>query len=192
MSVRRKTLNRRILIRTCYVCGRTFSTTADTPFVRQLQNVEGKKQKTCYFCSEKCKQSTYKHLFDNAAWKRKKERDAKRDVKEKNRKYYEAHREEICRKRREYYKANVGLAASNSKYQREKRKLINTNENTKKELIQSAIDCLKATNEQMNEYLTVFKLKYPNTYKNLSEHWLTHSFQRYYVYSTAKSIIETY
>ena len=66
------------------------------------------------------------------------------------------------------------------------------NENTKKELIQSAIDCLKATNEQMNEYLTVFKLKYPNTYKNLSEHWLTHSFQRYYVYSTAKSIIETY
>lgn len=66
------------------------------------------------------------------------------------------------------------------------------NENTTKPMIQSAIDCLKATNEQMNEYLTVFKLKYPNTYKNLSEHWLTHSFQRYYVFSTAKSIIEAY
>lgn len=99
MSIRRKTSNRQILTRICYVCGKTFSVTADTPFVRQLQNVNGKKQKTCYFCSERCKMPTYKHLFDGLARKRKQERDSHRDVKEKNRKYYEAHREEICIKK---------------------------------------------------------------------------------------------
>lgn len=129
MSVRRNTKNRLLLVRTCYVCGKTFSVTADTPFVRQLQNVEGKKQKTCYFCSEKCKQSTYKHLFDGLAWKRREEREAKRDISAKNKKYYLAHREEICKKKREYYNINVGLAAINNKYQRNKRKLLASKDN---------------------------------------------------------------
>lgn len=93
--VRRQTTNRLTLFRTCYVCGQTMITTADTPFMRQLPNVDGKKQKTCYFCSESCKQSTYIHNFDGLAWKRKQEYEAQRDTKEKNRRFYAAHAEEM-------------------------------------------------------------------------------------------------
>lgn len=97
MGVRRNTTNRLTLYRTCHVCGQTMITTADTPFVRQLPGVGGKKQKTCYFCSESCKNSTYLHNFDGLYWKRKeeydRERDARRDRGEENRRYYAAHRE---------------------------------------------------------------------------------------------------
>ena len=65
------------------------------------------------------------------------------------------------------------------------------NYNSTKANIQSAIDCLTATDEEMNDYLVVFKLKYPNSYKRIVENgnWLTHYFNRYYVYSTAKTIL---
>jgi hypothetical protein len=64
---------------------------------------------------------------------------------------------------------------------------VNDNKNT----IQEAIDCLSASDEEMQDYLTVFKLKYPNSYKRIVENgnWLLHSFNRFYVYSTAKMII---
>ena len=73
MSVRRQTDTRLFLIRTCHTCGKIFSTTAASPFMRQIKNVGGKKQKTCYFCSETCKAASYKHLFDGKAAERKAE-----------------------------------------------------------------------------------------------------------------------
>lgn len=64
---------------------------------------------------------------------------------------------------------------------------MNDNKNT----IQAAIDCLSASDEEMQDYLTVFKLKYPNSYKMIVKNgnWLLHSFNRFYVYSTGKMII---
>lgn len=59
MSIRRDTTNRLSLIRVCHTCGRSFPTTAATPFMRQMYNVDGKRQKTCYFCSEACKLASY-------------------------------------------------------------------------------------------------------------------------------------
>lgn len=100
MSIRKNTTNRYTLFRTCYVCGQTMITTADTPFMRQLYDVDGKKQKTVYFCSESCKESTYKHHFDGLAWKRREEKEARRDNSERNKRYYETHADE----RREYAK----------------------------------------------------------------------------------------
>ena len=73
LSVRRKTNNRLTLFRKCFICGKDIVTTADTPFIRQIANVNGKKQATVYFCSESCKRKSYKHLFDGNADKRRKE-----------------------------------------------------------------------------------------------------------------------
>lgn len=63
--------------------------------------------------------------------------------------------------------------------------------NDNKATIQNAIDCLKASDEQMNGYLIVFKLKYPNSYNIIINNgdWLTHYHNRLYVYNTAKSIL---
>ena len=65
------------------------------------------------------------------------------------------------------------------------------NYNSTKANIQSAINCLTATDEEMEEYMVVFKLKYPNSYEAIIKNgnWLTHYFNRYYVYSTAKTIL---
>lgn len=63
--------------------------------------------------------------------------------------------------------------------------------NCKKSTIENAISCLEATDEEMNDYLTVFKLKYPNSYNVVVNNgdWLTHSHNRYYVYNSAKMIL---
>lgn len=63
--------------------------------------------------------------------------------------------------------------------------------NSNKSTIEGAIKCLEATDEEMNDYLTVFKLKYPNSYISITNNgiWLTHSHNRYYVYTSAKSIL---
>lgn len=53
MSVRRQTANRLTLFRTCGTCGKQIVTTADTPWVRQVER-DGKRQATTYFCSEGC------------------------------------------------------------------------------------------------------------------------------------------
>lgn len=60
-----------------------------------------------------------------------------------------------------------------------------------KATIEDAIKCLEATDEEMNDYLTVFKLKYYNSYVAIMQagNWLIHSHNRYYVYSTARQII---
>lgn len=66
------------------------------------------------------------------------------------------------------------------------------NGNCNKATIESAIKCLEATDEEMNDYLTVVKLAYPNTYKRILEagNYLTHSYNRYYVYHTARMILK--
>ena len=89
MAVRRKTANRLTLFRTCHTCGKSIVTTADTPFVRQI--VIGGRQVTCYFCGEACKRASYKHTgwWDGLADARRKAREATRDTKEKNRRYYD-------------------------------------------------------------------------------------------------------
>lgn len=63
--------------------------------------------------------------------------------------------------------------------------------NCKKSTIEDAIKCLEATDEEMNDYLTVVKLKYSNIYKKVTEdeNWIIGSYYRYYVYSLAKMVL---
>lgn len=125
MSVRRQTTNRLTLYRVCGTCGKSIVTTADTPWVRQTER-DGKKQATTYFCSEKCFAASYKHIgwYDGKAEERRKLKEARRDHKEKNRKYREAHAEELREKARLRRLANPSLAAADSAYTRRKRKLL--------------------------------------------------------------------
>lgn len=125
MSVRRNTTNRLTLYRTCGTCGRQIVTTADTPWVRQVER-DGKKQATTYFCSEKCFAASYKHIgwYDGKAEERRKLKEARRDWKTKNRKYREAHAEELREKARLRRLANPSMAAADSAYNRKKRKLL--------------------------------------------------------------------
>ena len=129
MSKRRNTKNRLMLVRSCHTCGRSFSVTADSPFMRQMPNVDGKKQKTCYFCTEKCFAASYKHIgwFDGLAWKRRQEKEAARDTAEKNRRYDAAHAERERARARARYWADPESARKNSAYQRRKRKLMGVN-----------------------------------------------------------------
>ena len=125
MSVRRQTANRLTLFRTCGTCGKQIVTTADTPWVRQVER-DGKKQATTYFCCEKCFAASYKHIgwYDGKAEERRKLKEARRDWKTKNRKYREAHAEELREKARQRRLANPGMAAADSAYNRKKRKLL--------------------------------------------------------------------
>ena len=125
MSVRRNTTNRLTLYRVCGTCGRQIVTTADTPWVRQVER-DGKKQATTYFRSEKCFAASYKHIgwYDGKAEERRKLKEARRDWKTKNRKYREAHAEELREKARLRRLANPGMAAADSAYNRKKRKLL--------------------------------------------------------------------
>lgn len=63
--------------------------------------------------------------------------------------------------------------------------------NDNKATIEDAINCLESTDEEMNDYLTVVKLKYPNIYKTIvnNGNWLVHSHNRYAVYTMAKSAL---
>ena len=125
MSVRKPgAMSRKTLFRDCFICGKHFSTTADTPFVRQITNVNGKKQATVYFCSASCKNKSYKHLFDGKSDERRRKRESKRDVTEKNRKYYLKNSEEIRRKQMEKYYENREEELLTQKYNRKKRKLL--------------------------------------------------------------------
>lgn len=125
MSVRKTgTMSRKTLFRDCFICGKHFSTTADTPFVRQITNVNGKKQATVYFCSASCKKKSYKHIFDGKSDERRRERESKRDVTDKNRKYYLKNSEEIRRKQMEKYYENREEELLTQKYNRKKRKIL--------------------------------------------------------------------
>lgn len=118
MSVRRQTANRLTLFRTCGTCGKQIVTTADTPWVRQVER-DGKRQATTYFCSEGCFAASYKHVgwFDGKA-------EERRKLKDRNRAYQQAHREELREKARLRRLTNPGLSAADSAYARRKRKLI--------------------------------------------------------------------
>lgn len=126
MSVRRKNLltGRKTLFRQCDICGKSIITTADTPFIRQV--LRGGRQLTVYYCSESCKKSSYKYLswFDGKAEERQKERETKRDVREKNRRYYAAHAEELRERARIYRRNNPEEVAVRNAYNKRKRKLL--------------------------------------------------------------------
>lgn len=126
MAVRRKTSNRLTLYRNCHICGKSIVTTSDTPWVRQLSNVDGKKQKTCYFCSEKCFASSYKHIgfYDGKADKRRKEKEMNRDKRDKNYRYYHSHEKELREKRKKRYWENREEELLSNKYYKMKRKLL--------------------------------------------------------------------
>lgn len=65
------------------------------------------------------------------------------------------------------------------------------NWNSKKSQIQEAIDCLELTDAELDEYMTVFKLKYQNTYNAIINNgdWKRHQYNRFYVYRTVKMIL---
>lgn len=64
--------------------------------------------------------------------------------------------------------------------------------NSTKSEIQNGIDCLKCSDETLNDYLTVIKLVLPNTYETIKNNgdFKTHSFNRLYVYNTARMYIK--
>ena len=126
MSVRRDTKNRLTLYRECHTCGLEIVTTADTPFVRQLHNVAGQKQKTCYFCPESCWRASYKRpgWRDGLAGARRRAKEAARDKKEKNRRYYDTHAEQERQRARERYWSDPESARADNRYQREKRRIL--------------------------------------------------------------------
>jgi len=125
MSVRCNTKNRLILFRTCGTCGKQITTTADTPWVRQIAR-DGKRQATTYFCCEQCFGASYKKKswFDGKAEERRKEKDARRDHSAKNRRYYEAHREKERARSKARYWADKEGARADCRYHRRKRKLL--------------------------------------------------------------------
>lgn len=126
MSVRRKTVltGRKTLFRQCDICGKSIVTTADTPFIRQVLR-EGR-QLTVYYCSESCKKASYKYVswFDGRAEERRKERKNKRDVREKNRRYYAAHADAERERARIYRLNHPEEVAANNAYNKKKRKLL--------------------------------------------------------------------
>lgn len=125
MTIRRQTTNRLTLYRTCGTCGKSIVTTADTPWSRQIER-DGKKQAITYFCSEKCFAASYKHIgwYDGKAEERRKLKEARRDTREKNRRYYAAHREEMRLRRIASYWKNPEESRMESKFYRKKRKVL--------------------------------------------------------------------
>lgn len=123
MSVRRGTTNRMTLYRECGICGRSIVTTADTPWVRQMPR-DGKKQATVYFCSEKCFAASYKHIgwYDGKTEQRRAEREANRDTKEKNRRYYATHREEEKARQKARYYGNLEASRLTVQFNHQKRR----------------------------------------------------------------------
>ena len=122
MSVRRNTNNRRYLVRQCGVCGKRFSTTADTPWLRQVKR-DGQQLST-YYCSEQCYKDSYVHIgwYDGLSAQRKKEREANRDRTEENRRYYAKHRDaERERSKQAYYAMSQADRDSLNEYRRKVR-----------------------------------------------------------------------
>lgn len=95
--------------------------------MRSIPNADGDgKQKTCYFCSSTCYKASYKHVgwYDGKAEERRAEREAKRDVREKNRRYYAAHAEQIRARARARYWADPEAARAANAYNRRKRAMM--------------------------------------------------------------------
>ena len=64
--------------------------------------------------------------------------------------------------------------------------------NSTKSEIQNGIDCLKCSDETLDDYLTVIKLALPNIYETIKNNgdFKIHYFNRFYVYNTARMYIE--
>lgn len=126
MSVRRDTTNRLTLYRECAICGRPIVTTAATPWMRMVEEQQdGKRcQRIKYYCSSACKAASYKHRFDGKAQERKAAREQTRDVREKNRRYYIAHREQEKERQRARYWADVEASRATQRYNRQKRRAL--------------------------------------------------------------------
>lgn len=130
MSVRRKTGNRKNLYRKCWICGKWFYTTADTPWVRQLYNVGGKKQKTCYFCSSACKEASYKMPHHGKGKINSEERGReRRHTPEEAHAYYVKNAERIRERRRARYWEDPEKGKEENRYYRKKRKMLNGRKN---------------------------------------------------------------
>ena len=103
MAIRRDTSNRLALIRMCGTCGRTFPTTASSPWMRQVPR-NGKRQATTYYCSSTCYQASYKHIgwYDGKAEERRKQRESGRDPAKRAKawkRYYQENGDKIRKKR---------------------------------------------------------------------------------------------
>lgn len=63
--------------------------------------------------------------------------------------------------------------------------------NSKKSMIENAIECLECPDDLLDKYLTVVILKYPNTGRVIAENgdFKHHSHNRLYVFNTAKMIL---
>lgn len=68
------------------------------------------------------------------------------------------------------------------------RKIDDINFNCNKSTIEFAINCLKCSDEQLDEYLIIVKEKYPNAYKVIADgnsngcDYKYHSYRRWFVY----------
>lgn len=118
-GIRKETTNRLTLFRTCAVCGQNMITTANTPFMRQMP-YRGKKQATCYFCSETCKQASYTHKFDGKHEERRKQKELERDRTEYNRKYYQENKEKILERKKTLYWQNPEEYRARNNYNKQK------------------------------------------------------------------------
>jgi hypothetical protein len=64
--------------------------------------------------------------------------------------------------------------------------------NSRKEEIQNAINCLECSDEKLDEYAIIIKLKYPNTFRRIIENptnFKEHPFNRLYVFNIAENIL---
>jgi len=62
--------------------------------------------------------------------------------------------------------------------------------NSRKEEIQHAIDCLKCTDETLEDYLVIVKHKYSNIYNQIiKSDFRHHSHNRLYVYDIARRVL---
>ena len=63
--------------------------------------------------------------------------------------------------------------------------------NSRKAEIENAINCLEASEEYLNDCLTVVKIKYPNIYNAVVNNgdWKHHSFNRLYIYNIARLVL---
>lgn len=59
--------------------------------------------------------------------------------------------------------------------------------NSSKKDIQTAIDCLNATDEDMDRIGQQFETIYPNIFSKIKHDFKTHTFNRLYVYQTVKT-----
>ena len=70
-------------------------------------------------------------------------------------------------------------------------RLDGVNWSSNKSEIENAIKCMECSDEQMDEYLIVIKLKYPATYQTIKSNgdYRVHPFNRLYVYNTARLVL---